>query len=170
MTPHQILIVAIRLLAIFWLLGVLAQLPVLVVTLDNVRSPLHTTVIWVGIQFAISVVLWFFPATFASMLLRAGKTPTPTGDVPFDEWRSLCFVAIGIFMLARAIPDFAYWIIVATGHEPQAADFTLDQKASVVATILEVAIGVALVLGATGLGSLIQRLRRAGVPADRPTG
>lgn len=164
MTPHQILIVAIRLLAIFWLLGVLAQLPILVVTFDNVGHPLHTSVIWVGIQFAISVVLWVFPATFASMLLRAGKTPAPTGDIPFDEWRSLSFIAIGIFMLARALPDLAYWIVVASGHEPLAVEFTLDQKASVVATVLEVAIGGALVLGAAGLSSLIERLRRAGVP------
>jgi len=164
LTPHQILIVAIRLLAIFWLLSVLAQVPVVIVTFEHTGAAPFATFGWLGIQFAISVVLWLFPATFARTLLRAANTPASTADTPLGEWHALCFIAVGIFVLARALPDLAYWLILASSlDEP----LTLEQKANFVATLVEFAIGVASVLGATGLSALIHRLRRAGVPAGR---
>jgi hypothetical protein len=164
LTPHQILIVAIRLLAVFWLLNVLGQLPIIIVTFEHTEIPAAAAAGLLAIQCAISVVLWLFPATFARMLLRSGNTPVTNADTPPGEWHALCFVAVGVFVLARAFPDLAYWLILASNlDEP----LTLDQKASFVATALQFAVGIALVLGATGLSVLIHRLRRAGVPAAR---
>ncbi len=166
MTPHQLLIVAIRLLAVFWVLNVLAQTPLVIVTsqtLDSEQS--FTTAIWLGILTAIAVVLWLFPATFARVLLRVGSTPAPANDTPLGEWQALCFVAVGIYVLAGAVPDLAYWVILAIGSAEFSEPFTLDQKATFVATIIDLAIGLALVFGATGISSLITKLRRAGVPA-----
>ena len=151
MTPHQILIVAIRLLAVFWLLNVLGQLPIIIVTFEHTETPAAAAAGLLAIQCAISVVLWLFPATFARMLLRSGSTPVTNADTPPVEWHALCFVAVGVFALARAFPDLAYWLVLASNlSEP----LTLDQKAS-------------FVLGATGLSVLIHRLRRAGVAAGR---
>jgi hypothetical protein len=167
LTPHQILIVAIRLLAIFWLLSVLSQVPVVVATFEHTEAEPFATFGWLGIQFSISVVLWLFPATFARLLLRSGNTPVTTANTPLGEWHVLCFVAVGVFILARAVPELVYWLIVASDRDPLAAPFRVDQKAGLVATLVEVAVGVTLVLGATGLSSLVHRLRRAGVPAGQ---
>jgi hypothetical protein len=161
------LIVAIRLLAIFWLLNVLSQIPIIIVTFENLPTEPSSTVAWVGIQFAISVVLWLFPATFAGMLLRSGGTPVPTAATPFGEWYALSFIAVGIFILGRALPTLAYWLILATNTDPHAEPFTVDQKANFVATFVEIALGVGLVLGARGMSALIQRLRTAGVSAHQ---
>jgi hypothetical protein len=67
-TPHQILIVAIRLLTIFWLFGVLGQIAAAIATLQAMGT--GTLSIWVlaGVQLAICLFLWFFPATIASKL------------------------------------------------------------------------------------------------------
>lgn len=168
MTPQQILIVAIRLLAVFWLLNVLGRIPVLIMNLQ-VLDPEggFATALMMGVQFAVAVVLWIFPATFAGLLLRQGKMPVLTGNVPFSEWQALCLIAVGIFVLARALPDLAYWLILVPKLDQLAEPFTVEQKANFAATIVEMAVGVALILGATGLSSLIHRLRRAGVSANQ---
>ena len=167
MTPHQILIVGIRLLAVFWLLNVLAQVPIVIVTFEHTETAPFATFGWLGIQFAISLVLWFFPATFAGMLLRSGSTPAPSADTPSGEWQALCFIAVGVFTLARALPDLAYWLVLASSRDPFAEPFTLDQKANFIATLVQFAVGAVLLLGATGLSTLMHWLRHAGVPAKR---
>lgn len=167
MTPHQILIVGIRLLAILWLLNVLARVPVILVTFEHAEMEPYPALVALGLQFAVSVVLWLFPSAFAGMLLRAGKTPVSASDTPLGDWYALCFIAVGVFMLARALPDLAYWVVLASKGEPLAEPFTLDQKAGFAATLVELAVGVGLMLGATGFSTLIHRLRRAGVPTGR---
>jgi hypothetical protein len=163
-TPHQILIVGIRLLAIFWFFGVLGQIAAAIATLEQMGA--GTLPIWIsaGIQFAVCVLLWFFPATLASKLLRDGKSVVSAASVPFTEWRDLLFVTVGIFLLARSIPNALYWAILAGASEPLAPGFTLEQKVNAFAAFLEPVIGTSLVFGARGLGALIQRLRTAGIP------
>lgn len=162
MTPHQILIVAIRLLAIFWFLGVLAQLPTVVVTMQEMGSVASSFWLSPLLQFLVCAFLWLFPATLASKLLRSGSAAIPASSVPFSDWRDLLFIVVGVFVLARAVPDAIYWIALGVASEPLAPDLTFEQKVSVFATVLELVIGAALTLGATGLGNSIERLRRAG--------
>jgi hypothetical protein len=76
-------------------------------------------------------------------------------------------VTVGLFILARSIPNTVYWAILAGASEPFAPGFTLEQKASAFVAALELLIGVGLLFGAQGLGSLIQNLRSAGTPSGR---
>lgn len=162
MTPHQILIVSIRLLAILWFLRVLAQLPTVIITMQEMGDVASS--FWVSplLQFLVCTFLWLFPATVASKLLRSGREPIPASSVPFSDWRDLLFIAVGLFVLARAVPDAIYWIVLGVASEPLVPDLTFEQKVSVFATMLELVIGVALTLGAKGVGNSIERLRRAG--------
>ena len=162
MTPHQILIVAIRLLAIFWFLGVLAQLPTVLITIQEMRGVASSFWLSPILQFLVCVFLWLFPATLASKLLRSGSEPIQAGNVPFSDWRDLLFIAVGVFVLARAVPDAIYWLALGVASDPLVPDLTFEQKVSVFATVLELVIGVALTLGAKGVGNSIERLRRAG--------
>jgi hypothetical protein len=161
-TPHQILIVAIRLLAIFWFLGVLAQLPTVLVTMQEMRGVASSFWLSPLLQLLVCAFLWLFPATLASKLLRSGSEPIPASSVPFSDWRDLLFIVVGVFVLARAVPDAIYWIALGVASEPLVPDLTFEQKVSVFATVLELVIGVALTLGAKGVGNSIERLRRAG--------
>lgn len=166
MTPHQILIVAIRLLAIFWFLGVLAQLPTVVITMQEMGGVASSFWLSPLLQVLICAFLWLFPAALASKLLRPGSEPIPAGSVPFSDWRDLLFVVAGVFVIARAVPDAIYWIALGGASEPLAPDLTFEQKISAFATVLELVIGVALTLGAEGVGNSIARLRRAGRSAS----
>jgi hypothetical protein len=106
-----------------------------------------------GIWVAAGAFLWLFPATLASKLLRGGMESVSAGSVSFHEWRDLCFVSVGTFVLARAVPTAIYWIIVAVGSRPEMESFTFEQKASVLVASLEVTIGLGLVLG--GLSEIL---------------
>lgn len=166
MTPHQILIVGIRLLVIFWFFSILGQAGALVATIPDpaVSTPF---LISLGVQVVASVLLWLFPATFARKLLRASNVPVQTGAVVSDEWRDLVFVGLGIFVMARAFPVLIYWLIMAVAPASDDAGFTLDQKASFFASVVELAIGLMLTFGASGIAALVYKDRRLGVPVQR---
>lgn len=170
MTPHQILIVGIRLLVIFWVLSLLGQAGVLLNTIQNMDVSARPFLITFGLQLVAIVLLWLFPATLASKLLRAGNVPVQTSAVAFDEWRDLVFVGAGIFVLTRAIPDFIYWTILATAPETSFPDFSFEQKTDAFVSLLELGIGLLLTLGAKGVAALIQKTRSAGVSSRSSAG
>jgi hypothetical protein len=160
MTPHQMLIVAVRLFAIFVLLGSLGQIALSFSTYRALGEATYFVWVWLALQLAVSAWLWLFPATIAAKLLRPGSVPAQA-PTAFSEWRDLCFIAIGMFILCRAIPDLVYWLILAAAIEP-GAELTLEQNANGFVTLLEVVIGIGLMLGATGIAAAIERLRSAG--------
>lgn len=170
MTPHQILIVGIRLLVIFWFLSLLGQAGVILNTIQNMDVSAPPFLITLGLQLVVLIVLWLFPATLASKLLRAGKVPVQASAVTFDEWRDLIFVGVGILVLTRAIPDVIYWAILASAPESSSPSFTLEQKANALASLLELAMGLVLTLGAAGIAALIQKGRRTGIASRNSAG
>jgi hypothetical protein len=167
MTPHQILIVAIRLLVIFWFFSILGHAGALLTTVQNMAISSEPFVISLAVQIVAIVLLWLFPSTLAAKLLRAGNVPVQTSAVAFDEWRDLVFIGVGIFVLARALPDIIYWAILAAAPESTSPSFTFDQKVGAFTSLVELAIGLVLTLGASAIASLIQRGRRVGVPMQQ---
>lgn len=170
MTPHQILIVVTRVLVIFWFLSLLGQAAAIPSTIRNTGVSATPFLITLGLQLVAIVVLWLFPATLASKLLRAGNVPVQTSAVPFDEWRDLVFVGVGVFILARALPDVIYWVILAAAPESSFPDFSFEQKANALLSLLDLAIGLVLTLGAPAVAALIQKGRRAGVASRSSAG
>lgn len=168
MTPHQILIVGIRLLVILWFFSLLGQAGVILTTVREMSVSSSPFVISLAFQIVASGLLWLFPATLAAKLLRAGNVPVQTSAVASEQWRDLIFIGVGIFVLARAIPDVIYWAILAAAPEHVFADLTFDQKAGAFTSLVQLAIGLILTLGASAIGSLIQKGRRVGVPVQQP--
>jgi hypothetical protein len=168
MTPHQILIVGIRLLVILWLLNIFGQVASGLAAAVHVGEELmlwaRLTWVSIGIQVAVCALLWFFPATLASKLLRGGDVPVVSASIPFSEWRDLCFVTVGIFVLASAIPNMIYWVVFVGSVEPFGPDLDPEQKAIAFSNLFELLIGLALTLGARKFGTFLQRARSVDVP------
>ena len=99
MTPHQIVVVGLRLVAILWLVHVVAQLPLIfaqsTINPDASDAPLVGVVGF--IQIAFCAILWFFPASIARKLL-----PSPNNDVVHanppasQDWLTLGSILIGL--------------------------------------------------------------------------
>ena len=109
MTPHQIVVVVLRLIALIWLLYTLTHVFGLfaVIRADPEALVSRPIVMFsAAFQVIVCLVLWFFPSTIAANLLRSApgaETPAPTR--PIAEWQVLGVIFVGLLALARAIPD-----------------------------------------------------------------
>jgi hypothetical protein len=136
---------------------------------EGARVQINKLVVWVFalIQVGVCGLLWFFPRTVAAWLLPLRDSGQEAPPPPrLLEWQTLGVICIGLWALARAIPDAVYWITVynmATTSGMGFSAFAPEQKAAMFETIVELIIGVWLLLGAKGLALLLFRVRTAGL-------
>ena len=131
MTPNQILIVVVRLIAVMWALYVVSQIGPIVSASEQMGIGPSASWALLAVQFFFCVFLWFFPASFASKLLRGSRTSEVSPSSSISDWQELAFVAVGVFVLSRAIPDILYWLIFFFGaaiSNTSLTYLTLEQK------------------------------------------
>ena len=169
MTPHQILIVAIRVLAIVWLLKTIGHLRVALglVAVSGPEVQVAPAFVIPILELAACIFLWFFPATVSRRLLRDGDKQVASTEFPLSEWQSTAVVAIGIWTLSYAIPDVIYWLIYVGWYYQHGTDlgYTLkDRWAEVAATAAQMIFGFWLLFGGRSLAATLFRIRTAGLP------
>ena len=166
MTPQQILIVAVRLFAIFWFLTSIGHL-VNALRIWNPQDVFATLGVVVPIlELVICVFLWLFPATFSRRLLKGGDTRSEAPAPALLEWQAMLLMALGLWTLAFAVPDAVYWITYFLAYpetDVKMVDVLTDQSPYIAATVVELGIGSWLLLGAPRLALLLLRLREAGL-------
>jgi hypothetical protein len=169
-TPHQIVALCLRLVALIWLLYTLSHTHELFAYVKNYSGiVINKPVVWLFaiLQIATCAVLWFFPATIAAKLLpsAAGAEPVRSPS-PLVEWQTLGVICVGIWALSQAIPDSIYWI-TSYGMMMSASDGIFDmgpeQKAGIVAAAVRLVIGFWLVFGAKGFAAFLFKIRTAGM-------
>lgn len=165
MTPHQIVVVFLRLVALVWLLTLIGSLyPQFAFSdpsFEEMRVPL---LIYFALQLIPSVVLWFFPATVATRLLPSPKNEVASSTPPsMSEWATLGILLIGIWGLSSAIPNVSYWIVfIRMNDDFDAAGFPRESVAGIVSAGARLAISLWLVLGAKGIGTILWKVRTGG--------
>src|SRR6187399_2121452 len=114
MTPQQIVVVLLRLIALLWLLFTLTHMYGLFAVYHGGEGlGISRPIVMLSAAFQVFVcfALWFFPSTIAANLLRSGQPadePAPTR--PLVEWQTLGVICVGLWTLAQAIPDSIYWL------------------------------------------------------------
>lgn len=168
MTPHQIIAVFLRLVALVWVLFVVSHLHSLFLYLDHTTYlQINKVVVWVfaAIQIAVCALLWFFPRSIASRLLRSRDAHEPAPAPRLEEWQTLGVICIGLWALMRAIPDAVYWITfynMTSRSSIPFSDFTAEHKAAMVETVVELILGFWLLFGAKGFAVFLFKARTAG--------
>jgi hypothetical protein len=169
-TPIQIVAVCLRFLAIVWLLNALNDAyGALTYLLVQSEVPDFRWFVWAqaALQLAICCALWFFPTTIATKLLPSYARPTDSHSPPgLLEWQTLGVICIGLWALSRAVPDLVYWgtyMGMALDGDSPVSQLSADQRAGLLATFAEIAIGLWLVLGAKGAAALLFKIRTAGI-------
>ncbi len=113
----------------------------------------------------IAWLLWVFPLTVARKLLPVMKTPgTPVAWASAGAME-IGLALIGFWLLASSLGDFFYWLTLAfmtVRLDGNLASYGADNTASTVATALEMAIALWLILGHRGILGAFVRLRQAG--------
>jgi hypothetical protein len=168
MTPQQILVVAVRLFAIFWFLTAIGHL-VSAIRIWRQLPQESFAVLGVLIPIlglVVGAYLWTFPATLTQRLLKGGDSPNEGTAPALLEWQVMILAALGIWTLSMAIPDAVYWItyfLMYRQHRDDIGPAVTDQLANIAETLAQIAIGMWLVLGAPNLALLVNRLRIAGL-------
>jgi len=112
----------------------------------------------------LAAVLWFFPLTIARKLLPVLRVTPPPLSAPREHVEETAVFVLGVWVLASALPDLAYWIVTFARIDSAdvASAWLPEQIGGMVLTALSLLIGVWLVLGARGLIGAVRRLRYAG--------
>ncbi len=162
MTPHQVVAVGLRLIAILWVFHSIGQFIGLLSSDDPDGWPLMG--FFTVVQFGLCALLWFFPASIATKLLPSAKDEVVSAGPPGpQDWLAVGTIGIGIWLLSGAIPDAFYWSIFV-GMNPFGGFSTLDAdgKAAVITTGFQNLLGVWLIVGGKGLAALLWKARTGG--------
>lgn len=169
MTPLQLATLGVRLVGLIWaVVAISNSYPWIAYVADARPGEINTPwfVLLAALQLLTCAALLLFPATIATMLLpslRSTKAPAPSQ--PF-EWQTLGIVCVGLWVLSRAVPDAFYWATYyfAAGRSGL-DDFASDPQhlAGIVATIVEVTVGLWLTLGGKGIAAILLAVRTAGL-------
>lgn len=165
MSPTQITAVCVRLFAVWLFLYVLSSLTGSYVeaTKYNTISSLSPIAWAFGGIAAICALLWLFPVFVARKILPDTSSPQVL-NAAFESWFSLGCSLIGVWVLAKAIPALASYLIVNYfGQKIYPGTFVIEPNWPLMVTfnVLHVAFGLWLFLGAKGLKKVLDWARYA---------
>jgi hypothetical protein len=168
MTSAQIVGLGVRLFAIWLVVSLLRHIPAMwrFNLLDVAAADSSTNVVIVvvaALMLVLAVVLWFFPLTVANKIIpRSSKTDHV--HVPIEQAESVGFSLLGLWVLTNSVPDSFYWTFMA--YQASRPNSILELRASeysyMLATAVEVVLGIWLLFGAQGLRRLLRWARTAG--------
>ena len=165
MSREDIVAIASRLFAIFivvFLLREMAQLVELLSTNTLAPGALATLTLVLLAVLATSALLWFFPLTVARKLLPVMREPRSETSVGESTAFSLALTVMGVWFLANAIVDVAYWLMLfAHVHASDLPGFELtpSQEGSIAATAVRLLLSLWLIFGSSGVNRIITRIR-----------
>ena len=164
MSREDIIAVASRLLAIY--LAVLASQPVASLLSVPDSHPLDTSFVLTQLAVSLALVvvaalLWFFPVTVARKLLPVMRTPQPALTVGGHLALSLALAVLGFWVLAQALPDTIYWLtfVLLSSRALIPLELLPEHKAGMIATAVELAIAVGLILGHRAIAGWLRHMR-----------
>lgn len=112
--------------------------------------------------YAIAALLWYFPLTIAKKILPVMKEPRPSSVVDGPTLFSLSLMLLGLWFLANALIDLSYWAFIYSrtiGLQMEDVEFSTSQKASLLATAVEMVLSLALIFGSNGIRNVLFKLR-----------
>jgi len=133
----------------------------------NQLGDITTIVVAVAIPLAITLLvalaLYMFPSSITNSLIF---NKNEEYEINIENLPSVVFMGIGMYFVAFSLADTVYWFayyIFMEQSVPGSEFFAAENKARVVATIVELTIGLILLFGAKGIGIFINKARAAGI-------
>jgi len=112
-----------------------------------------------------AVLLWMFPLTIAAKLIPDIKKQEPPKAIDSAEIEVVAFSILGLWVLANAIQDAFHWAtyvyIIKNSVTPK-VELTPENIGNIVATVVELVIGLWILFGSKGVIGFLRRMRYAG--------
>ena len=162
MSREDFVAIASRLFAVFLVLGVVRHLSALIMMARTHDMFGYWAALLALPPLLAAVLLWRYPLAVARKLLPVMKEPAAPLDPRSQTALALALTAIGIWLLAQGLVAASYWVTFLLhpaeslqAHPPLGP----SQRADIVATVVELALGAWLVAGSRGLARALRRLR-----------
>ena len=173
MSREDIVAVASRLFAMFLVLTAIRAATASVGTMLSAHEG------WTSLLYALPVVLgcliaafllWHFPLAIARKLLPVMRDSGPPIETSGSDIQTIALTVLGAWVLAESISGVTYWVafVQFMGSAEYSATLTPSQKASIARDVIELALGIALLLGSPGLSAMLYRLRYGSAQTHAP--
>lgn len=162
MSPHHVVVVALRLFAVWLVAHVPGQVYEFFAEDRKLGDPtLRLVALCVGVVELIVILgLWIFPSTIARRLLgnAAAEPATPSAA---DTWLRMGCALLGLWLVCTALPGLL--LDVRALFVAQYGDDTSSIWRTVFYYLSEIAIAIWLILGAAGFRQVVWWARNAGI-------
>jgi len=164
MSPHQIIAVTMRLIAVWMVIHLPGQVYGFVDSDAKLNDPILR---WLAfgvalVEITLIFVLWVFPNAIARKLLGPSVSEIST-PLTADTWLQMGCALIGLWLLATSMPALLLDTFLLSTANP--IDDAASLRHSAFYYFAEVVIAVWLVLGATGFRQLFWWAKNAGIGA-----
>lgn len=164
MSREDILTVALRLFAIYLVIGALQLMGQASATDIDIPTGSLIVAIILSIIFPllIAALLWLLPLRIAAILLpgiNQQHTTLSSGTAPALE---IGCILIGLWLLASSLSDSTYWVITliaALNNEWGLQIIPISDLASMAATLMQLVLSAWLLLGYRGILKFVRRMR-----------
>ena len=164
MNVTETVAIAVRLFAAWVAVYLVQSIPSLVLAFEaDELKQTHAAVIGaIALGFLVVLLLWKFPLTVArSIIPNVEIASASTGTTERDFCRA-GFIVLGFYLLTQSIADGLYLgmhFLAKTRNPMSSVVFEFEQKAQVVATIVEAIMATALTVGSQRLRDWAYRVR-----------
>jgi len=115
------------------------------------------------VSFLLLFFFWYFPLTVATKLVNfRGAGGTEVSKASAEQIQLIGFTVLGLYLMFYVVSDIVYWIsiLIISGRDSIIPiEISADQKALMVATIIEFIFASYLLLGSKGIARLIRKFR-----------
>lgn len=165
MTHLHLLIISLRIGAIVLVVHILQDTPAQFASISTGGSMLKSGFFWSAIvapailQLWFVILFWFFPRKIIKTLVEDVSDKEPNPEY-FSNLSVALTIAIGVYLLSKAIPDLAYYLsLQAETVKQYNATLVMQDKASLVASVVEFFVGLALIFGSKKIYKMVNKLR-----------
>ena len=162
---------AIRLGAVWLVANVLATLPRLLVDLSALKTGLSISYeLYFDAAFVLlGILVWLYPGLLARLAVRASSNEIFESPLSAQDILRIGLSILGVWFVIHSCNDLVYYGMVASAFgEYAGASLSGKQKATIVADLAQMLLGVILTLQSRGLVGLIERLRYAPYARSAP--
>jgi len=172
MTNRGMAVLALRLFALYLFVDALRALPELYLLLAQQpegggRYYYLVTVAHLG-PVLLGVLLWAYVGRWVDLLLPQRRAAEPPERPLTTDWHVLGIALAGLLVAALGAPALLEAAMTAYLQSRELVELTTELQARLLASGLQVVLGLFLLLGSRGLGSLVLKLRRLGAGQPRP--
>lgn len=164
MSREDIVAIASRLLSVYVMFGLVQTLPGIASMTTQGADPMLLVLyaLSIALGFGVCALLWFFPLTVARKLLPVMREPRSEQTIDASIALSLGIALIGVWFLAKGLVDASYWLtlfVLSRQAAETGFDWSSDQIANMLATVVELILSMCLLLGHAGIKRLIYKFR-----------